>query len=159
MIEIRRFRKEDARLVSKAICRSLIEVNSRDYEKHEIEEYVKGFTPETIKKMDERLDVFVAEVDKEVVGTASLGVFEEGEKRSWTVFTVFVDPDYHGKGVGKKLMEGIEELAISRGVEELIVPSGLTAYGFYTGLGYEEIEFIKAKKIHLMKKRIKKESL
>ncbi len=49
-------------------------------------------------------------------------------------------------------MEEIEKLARSMGVSELTVPSGITACDFYKKLGYNEVEYLEDKKIHLMKK-------
>ncbi|CAM3310532.1 hypothetical protein BZK31_04045 [Pseudomonas floridensis] len=52
------------------------------------------------------------------------------------VRSVFVDPVWHGRGVGRHLMSRIERAARESGVSALVVPSSLTAQGFYITLGF-----------------------
>ncbi|RMR39077.1 Acetyltransferase [Pseudomonas amygdali pv. mori] len=63
-----------------------------------------------------------------VVGTASL----EGQ----VVRSVFVDPDWHRRGVGRLLMAKLERVALETDIGLLIVPSSLTAQEFYKALGF-----------------------
>jgi len=151
-IRVREIGSEDVGIVSEIICRNLIDVNSRDYTAEEINRYVEHFTSETVMKLAEEREMLVAESVDGIVGTASLGTFGEGEDKEWTVFTVFVKTDYHGRGIGRVLMDEIEELAKSRGINELTVPAGLTAYDFYKKQGYKEKSYLEDEKIHLMKK-------
>ncbi len=153
-IRVRRIEVKDAEIVSEIICRNLIEVNSRDYTAEEIESYVDYFNPKTVVKLAEERERLVAESAEGVVGTASLGTFGEEGSSEWTVFTVFVKTDCHGRGIGRLLMDGIEDFARSRGIHKLTVPAGLTAYNFYKKLGYSEVNYLEGKKIHLMTKRI-----
>lgn len=153
-IKVRRIEAGDAEAVSEIICRNLIEVNSRNYTPQEINRYLEHFTPETIMRLPGERNMLVAEGTEGVVGTASLGTFGEVEDNNWTVFTVFVKTDCHGRGIGRILMDEVEELARSKGITELIVPSGLTARNFYKKLGYSELEYLEDKKIHIMRKRI-----
>ncbi|SOP96327.1 GNAT family acetyltransferase [Pseudomonas syringae pv. syringae] len=66
-----------------------------------------------------------------VVGTASL----EGE----VVRSVFVDPDRHRRGVGRLLMAELERVARKAGAVRMVVPSSLTAQGFYWALGFNVV--------------------
>ncbi len=151
-IKVRGIEAGDAEGVSEIICRNLIEVNSRDYTPCEIDRYIEHFTPETIVRLAREREMLVAECAGGVVGTGSLGTFGDAVEDNWTVFTVFVKTDCHGRGIGRILMEEIEKLARSKGVSELTVPSGITACDFYKKLGYNEVEYLEDKKIHLMKK-------
>ena len=121
-MRIRKFKRDDAIKVSNIIRRCLREVVSKDYPKKEIESLCEFFTPSLlIKNLKDRI-IFVAVENDKVVGTASL----KGD----TVFTVFVNPDFHGKGIGSKLMDKVEDLAKKNGCKILKVPSGLSSFEF-----------------------------
>ena len=52
---------------------------------------------------------------------------------------MFVRPDLHGQGVGKRLVLHVEAIAEGRSVERLRASSSLTALPFYLHLGYEAL--------------------
>lgn len=131
-MKIRKLKKEDATEVSHIIRRCLREVNSKDYPKKAIISLCDFFTPDLIiKNMGDRT-IYVAVEDDKVIGTASL----KGD----TVFTVFVNPDYHGRGIGSKLMDKVEKLAKDKKYKILKVPSGLSSVDFYKHRGYKEVK-------------------
>ena len=136
-IRIRKLRKEDATEVSNIIRRCLREVNSKDYPKKAITSLCNFFTPDLIIKNLGDRTIYVAVEDDKVIGTASL----KGDK----VFTVFVNPDYHGRGVGSKLMDKVEELAKDKKYKILKVPSGLSSVEFYKHRGYKEVKRVHSK--------------
>jgi GNAT superfamily N-acetyltransferase len=134
---IRKVKKEDAGEVSNIIRRCLREVNSKDYTKKVVSSLCDFFTPALIiKNMGDRT-IYVAVENDKIIGTASL----KGDK----VFTVFVNPDYHGRGVGSKLMDKVEELAKENRYRIVKVPSGLSSVEFYKHRGYKEIKRIHSK--------------
>jgi GNAT superfamily N-acetyltransferase len=49
---------------------------------------------------------------------------------------VFVDPECMGQGVGSRVMQHLERLAVSLGIAELSLDSTLNAAPFYRALGY-----------------------
>jgi GNAT superfamily N-acetyltransferase len=131
-MRIRKLKKEDVTEVSKIIRRCLREVNSKDYPKKVITSLCDFFTPALIiKNMGDRT-MYVAVEHNKVIGTASL--------KDDKVFTVFVNPDYHGRGVGSKLMDKVEELARDKRYKILKVPSGLSSVEFYKHRGYKEVK-------------------
>ncbi|MCY1462664.1 Acetyltransferase (GNAT) domain protein [compost metagenome] len=69
---------------------------------------------------------------------------------------MFVDPEYQGSGVGKQMMEVIENEAIAQGLERLRVPSSVTAEGFYAGLGFCKVRdaFYGEERTIVMQKRV-----
>jgi N-acetylglutamate synthase-like GNAT family acetyltransferase len=130
-ILVRRFRKEDSLRVSELIRENLIKVNIKDYPEKIIKNMFERFTPEFINTIDNSRKIFVAEYNDVVVGTASL----DNDK----VYTVFVDMNYHGRGVGKELMSNIERTALESGIKSLQLPASLTASEFYKKLGYHVV--------------------
>lgn len=49
---------------------------------------------------------------------------------------VAVSPDFHGSGLGRRLLSTLEHRAVGEGATELWLNSRHTAYGFYERLGF-----------------------
>ncbi|GIX09688.1 GNAT family N-acetyltransferase [Elioraea sp.] len=52
------------------------------------------------------------------------------------VRAVFVDPAWHGRGVGATLVRAVEAAIAAAGRRRILVPAALNAVGFYERLGY-----------------------
>jgi GNAT superfamily N-acetyltransferase len=122
---------EDAEAISRLIVAALRESNARDYSPEIIEEVERSFSPLAVVRLLEVRQVFVAVVGGCVVGTAGL----DGD----TVRSVFVEPGYQGGGIGRLLMERVEDVAAGGGVDRLWVPSSITAEEFYLSLGFSKV--------------------
>jgi GNAT superfamily N-acetyltransferase len=131
---IRRFRASDAEKASKLIRRCLLEVNSKDYPMESIEKMCKQHSPENLIVISMKQDMYVFVRNNDVLGTGCL-------VQNW-IQTVFVNPDYQGRGIGKKLMVHLEKVMGDRGYVTSIVPSSITAYEFYRKLGYRKTKVI-----------------
>ena len=103
-----------------------------DYPASIIEKARLDNTPSKIIKKSRENIVYVAVKDKKIMGTATLA----GNK----VEAVYVHPRYHSLGVGKKLMEKLEEQARTKGYTKLILYASITAVGFYEKLKYKKIK-------------------
>lgn len=64
----------------------------------------------------------------EIVG---VGRFFDGN-----IFDVFVLPEYHNMGIGKIIIQHLENIAKNEGYREISLPSSKTAILFYKKLGY-----------------------
>ena len=129
---IRRFKLGDETKISYLIKCTVYLVNSVDYPASIIEKARLDNTPSKIIKKSRENIVYVAVKDKKIMGTATLA----GNK----VEAVYVHPRYHSLGVGKKLMEKLEEQARSKGYTKLILYASITAVGFYEKLKYKKIK-------------------
>jgi GNAT superfamily N-acetyltransferase len=81
-------------------------------------------------------------VDDETAGFATLVGSSSPLRRHWaTVLRVQVHPSRQGGGLGRVLMNGVHEIARSRGWEFLYLSArgGTGVDGFYRGLGYTEV--------------------
>lgn len=89
--------------------------------------------------LDDIHDVLVAYDDTAPIGCAS---FKRYDRDSAEVKRVFVQSNYRGTGVGRKLMESLERLARDKGYSYLILESGeplVAAMHLYRSLGYQVI--------------------
>lgn len=147
--EIRRATTDDAAQISRIVVAALRRSNSADYPAELIAQVERSFTPAAVIELLSRRSVFVASHDGQLVGTASL----EGD----VVRSVFVDPDCHGQGIGRLLMEAVHAFAMDVGLSLLHVPSSITAQGFYEALGYRAVRevFHEGERTIVMEMRLK----
>ena len=132
MIEIRKFKDEDALEASDLIRKTLSEENSKFYLNSVIEYMYNEFSPKFLIELSKEREFFVAIENSKMIGTITI--------INDYIGTVFVNPGYHSKGIGTKLMETIENLAKERKIENLRLNSSINAVDFYEKLGYKKGE-------------------
>lgn len=129
---IRSFRTDDAPRLAEITRRCLREVNSRDYPAHVIDRMCAHFTAERYIQLSGNRRIYVAEDNRgQVAGTVS----RDGNK----IFSMFVDPDMTGQGIGRQLVRHIEILAARDGYHHMETGASITAHGFYHKLGYQDV--------------------
>lgn len=136
----------DATAISEVIVATLRESNAQDYSSDIIKRVQQSFSPSAILALLTQRQVYVASIDGRLVATGSLD-------RN-TVRSLFVDPAYQGKGIGRQLMTTIESVAAQSGLKLLRVPSSITAERFYLALGFLKVrdEFHGAERTIIMEK-------
>ncbi|MBL7148144.1 MAG: GNAT family N-acetyltransferase [Nanoarchaeota archaeon] len=137
-MKVRKFRKEDARKLYFLIRKNLLEVNIKDYPKKIIQNLVEEHKPKKLIKQSRKRDMYVLTHNNLVLGTASIE--NDG------IFTVFVHLEYHGKGIGKRVMNYVENIMRKRAIKKVKVPSSITALGFYKKFGYRKVKKVNDKK-------------
>ncbi|MBC2655033.1 GNAT family N-acetyltransferase [Pseudomonas sp. MSSRFD41] len=129
--QVREAAAADAPRISQVILAALLTSNARDYPASVIERVRHGFTAAGVLQLMQRRRMFVAWVDGVLVGTASLDAN--------VVRTLFVEPSWHKRGVGRQLMTVLQQAAREAGAQSLIVPASITAEGFYARLGFRTV--------------------
>ncbi|WP_082828568.1 GNAT family N-acetyltransferase [Tistrella mobilis] len=139
---------DDAGAISRIILQALRQTNAADYPPEVIAAVAANFSPAAVVARMETRQVLVAVAQAGVVGTASLD--------GGTVRSVFVHPGCHGRGIGAALMASIEQLALADGLSRLVVPSSVTAEGFYAKLGFMTLrdEYHGTERTIVMEKRL-----
>ena len=132
MITIRKFKTDEEGIIKDILHRNFDEVNSKDYPHETIQSLKQNFSSEKILQFSKEREMWIAENEKQIIGTASLGKFNDDHY----ALTVFVNPDYHKHGIGRKLMDTIEKRAAENGAPRLLVPASITGEPFYLKLGY-----------------------
>jgi len=127
-IVIRRATAADAAAVHKIVLLAVRETNARDYPSSVIERLVLTL-PDKVASNLQTWCAFVAIVNGRVVGTGSLN--------GQTVISVYVHPDYQGRGIATKLMDAVENAANAQSQRTLSVQSSVTAKAFYAKRGFK----------------------
>ncbi|MDD4271263.1 MAG: GNAT family N-acetyltransferase [Patescibacteria group bacterium] len=138
MIKIRKFKKGDERKLSYLSRKCIVLINSKDITKKQTVILYKHFTPGQFIKDSKRFNIYVAELNGKVVGTATLDLtLNDNWGRA-----VFVNPNYHGKGIGRELMNRLESDAKKWGFRSVSLKASPFAVNFYKKLGYKKIKEI-----------------
>lgn len=136
-MKIEEYKEEYIEQISNIVMRNLLEINSKDYGIEKTKEMAKDFIPEKLKNvLENRKKVYVAIQDNLIVGTAGIDKSWYNDNEYW-ILTVFVKPENHGHGIGKKLIKRIEKYAQEQQIKKLIIPASITAHEFYYKLGYK----------------------
>ena len=133
---IRSFCEADAEKVSALIIHTLQASNSKDYSAETISALEKKMQPSGVLERASWTHFYVAEEDGDIIGCGAIGPYWGSETES-SLFNIFVLPEYQGKGVGRKIIETLEQDGFFLRAERVEVPASITGVGFYRKLGYE----------------------
>lgn len=133
---IRRFQENDAIQVSKLIIKTLRTTNIKDYSEEYIENDVKIFTPEGVIQRASWTHFYVVCDNEIIVGCGAIGPYWDKKDES-SLFTIFVLPEYQGKGIGRKIVETLESDEYFLRAKRIEIPASITACKFYRKMGYD----------------------
>ena len=135
-VTLRRFQSGDESAVSDVICKTLAISNRTDYPPEFIEENIRSHSPEVIAARAEEAHFYVATDGETIIGCGGITGYWGSTEESYLT-SIFVLPDYQGKGVGRKIVETLEADEYFRRAWRTEVGSSLTAVSFYRRMGYE----------------------
>ncbi len=140
-MKIRKFKISDTVPVANLISRTFATFNNKEGTRKSVQRYIDNYNP---KKNDVKnikngfLQTplfFVAEDNGKIIGIV------RGTKNR--VVNLFVYGNYHGKGIGKKLMQKFEREAKKHHSNEIRIRASLFAIKFYQGVGYKKTTAIR----------------
>ncbi len=134
-MDIRRLREEDAKDVAELIVTTIRISNTKDYPAELMEELVKTETPEHVLQRASWTHFYVAEEDGRIIGCGAIGPYWGREDES-SLFTVFVHPDYQGKGIGREIVRILEQDEYGLRAKRIEIPASITGLPFYQKMGY-----------------------
>ena len=79
--------------------------------------------------------MYVFEFDGKIVGTGSISSFWGSETES-ILLCIFVLPEFHGKGIGRKIINTLEADEFYARASRIEIPASITATEFYRKFGY-----------------------
>ena len=110
-------------------------IKNHDYKaKSEVAEY--NFSPEFILKRATSFHGYVVLDDDEIIGVGMIGPYWGSETES-SFFTIFIDPNYIGKGVGRRIIETLEQDEYYLRADRVEIPTSITGLEFYRHFGYD----------------------
>ena len=131
----RRFEEKDAEAVSQLI-RTTIEISNRkDYPGELMDELIRSETPEHVLGRAAWTHMYVIQDGEKIVGCGAIGPYWGKEDES-SLFTIFVLPEYQGRGVGRKIMETLEADEYFLRARRIEIPASITGVPFYLRMGY-----------------------
>ena len=101
-----------------------------------IEEFKKHNSKEKLENQMDWKEIYVVEIDDEIVATGALADFGNDEVPKYSISNFFVKPELHGQGIGKSLFSHLFEIFKSKNVKDLHVPSSRNAVKFYEKMGF-----------------------
>ena len=135
-MDIRRFREDDAEAVSALVIKTLRISNVKDYTPELMEEVVKNMQPANILERAGWTHFYVVENEGGIIGCGAIGPYW-GKTDESSLFTIFVLPEYQGRGVGRLIIETLEQDEFFLRAKRIEIPSSITAVNFYRRFGYD----------------------
>lgn len=130
-MNIRKATSADAKRISYLIVRNTEKVLENNYNAEQIRVWKKYNSPKAIKEQLVKRVILCACVKEKLVGTIAL---QESE-----VAGLYVSFTKRGKGVGRQLLDYLEDYAKSCGIKELSLTSTPSAESFYRRNGYQPV--------------------
>ena len=108
---IERFQDVQAEEVAKLIKRNLLEITSKYYSPDYVASLIDHHSPMQLIEKARTQHMFVATEDGKAIGTGSLANFGTPEMPSYYGTAIFVELEFHRKGIGRQVMQKVEEKA------------------------------------------------
>ena len=133
---IRRFEKADAVEVSRLIRTTIQISNAKDYPAELLDALVKTETEEHVLERAGWTHFYVVTDEDRIIGCGAIGPYWGKEDES-SLFTIFVHPDYQGKGIGRDIIHTLEQDEYFQRAQRIEIPASITGVPFYRKMGYE----------------------
>lgn len=135
-MKIRPFQDADAEAVSALILHTFLVSNSKDYPPEYGDALAQSLTPEGIRRRAESAHGYVAEDGEKVIGCGMIAPYFGSETES-ILLTIFVLPEYQGRGIGRQIVQTLEQDEFFLRARRIEIPASVTAVEFYRKLGYD----------------------
>lgn len=132
---IRRFQPSDAQAVSDLVITTIRISNIRDYSAKMMEDLIKTQTPHHMLERASWTHFYVAEEEGAIIGCGAIGPYWDKEDEG-SLFTIFVHPDHQGQGIGKAIVETLEQDEFALRAKRIEIPASITGLPFYQKMGY-----------------------
>ena len=135
-MEIRRFTEADADAAAELVAVTVEVSNSRDYPPEYIAHLKETHSAEVLRQRAREGHMYVICDGEKSVGTGTIAPYWGSETES-ILLTIFILPDWQGRGLGRLLIETLEQDEYAKRASRIEIPASLTAVNFYRHLGYD----------------------
>lgn len=135
-METRRFIIGDEKDICEVIKKDVLEENIYDYSVEAINHLIKQQNEETIRKRAESFHCYTFLDNDKIVGVGMIGPYW-GSLTESSFFTIFRDPEYKGKGLGRLIIETLEKDEYFLRADRVEIPASITAVEFYKHFGWD----------------------
>ena len=132
---IRRFEEKDAKAVSDLIACTLRTTNRKDYSEEYLENDIRHLQPDDILERARWQHFYVVEDGQRIVGCGAIGSYW-GKKDESSLFTIFVHPACQGRGIGRRIIQTLEQDEYFLRARRIEIPASVTGTPFYLKMGY-----------------------
>lgn len=133
--KVRRFQAGDAEEVSALIAKTLRTVNIKDYSDKYIEATVSSHSADVLIERAEHGHMYVVCNSSQIIGCGAIAGYW-GSTTESILLTIFVLPEYQGKGIGRLIIQTLEQDEFFLRAKRIEIPASITAVGFYKKIGY-----------------------
>lgn len=133
---IRKFENADAAVVAALIRKTLIISNGKDYPQAYIEHHVQNFIPDYVIQRASWTHFYVVCEDEKIIGCGAIGPYWDSEVES-SLFCIYILPEHQGRGIGRAIIETLEQDEYFLRAKRIEIPSSITACAFYRKMGYD----------------------
>ena len=107
-INIQRFEEKDAEEIVKLIHRAMFETNIFDYSKEDLVKDAENITVPSIIERASWTHFYVFRDEETIIATGAIGPYWDSLTES-SFFTIFVLSEYQGRGIGKLIINTLED--------------------------------------------------
>ena len=130
-ISIRRARQEDRGAIWHVHTRAIREVCKSHYSERELQIWTDVLKPGRYEDQIRKGPFYVAVERGSIIGFGNLN------QKSGEIEALYVHPDHVGRGVGMRILQALENVALDAGLKLLRLSSSLNAVRFYEMAGYK----------------------
>lgn len=135
---VRRFEERDAQAVSDMIAKTAYITNSKVYDSYYIKNFLEWVSPEKIAERASWTHYYVICDGDKIICSGAIGPHLDREDES-EFFNLFLMPEYQGLGLGKMMVDTLEQDEFFLRAKRIYVHSSLNALKFYQKLGYDHV--------------------
>ena len=132
----RRYQEQDAEAIVNLIRRNFLEVNVKDYGEKAMKALAEHHDVNWFKGVAAYANVYVFCVKDEIIGVGSISSFW-GSLTESILLTIFVLPELHGNGIGRYIIQTLEQDELFLRADRIEIPASITAVEFYKKQGYD----------------------